>query len=68
MRVSLCIWESEGVVLSWVTTNQSARLEFGTNLPADWQDAPVTPALSNGQFVVEWTNAPPRVFFRLRGW
>ena len=51
-----------------VATNQSARLEFATNLPAVWQDAAVPPALSNGQFVVQWTNAVPRVFFRLRGW
>jgi hypothetical protein len=47
---------------------QSTRLEFGTNLPAVWQDALATPVLSNGQLVVLWTNAVPRVFFRVRGW
>ena len=57
-----------GVVLSWVATNQSTRLEFATNLPAVWLDVGVTPVLSNGQFVVQWTNALPRVFFRVRGW
>jgi hypothetical protein len=57
-----------GVMLSWLATNQSARLEFATDLPAVWQDAPVTPGLSNGQFVVRWTNALSRVFFRLRAW
>jgi len=54
--------------LSWLATNQSTRLEYATNTPAVWQDAPVTPALSNGQFVVQWTNAVPRGFFRLRVW
>ena len=55
-----------GVMLSWLATNQSARLEYATNLPAVWQDAPVMPGLSNGRFVVRWTNAVPRVLFRLR--
>ena len=54
------------VVLSWVATNQSTRVEYATNLPAVWQDAPVMPGLSNGRFVVRWTNAVPRVLFRLR--
>jgi len=57
-----------GIALTWLATNQSTRLEFATNLPAVWEDAAVTPALSNGQFVVQWTNAVPRVFFRLRAW
>jgi len=57
-----------GVVLSWLATNQSTRLEYTTNLPALRQDAPVTASLRNGQFMVRWTNAVPRVFFRLRGW
>jgi len=41
---------------------------YATNLPAVWQDAPVTPVLSNGRFVVCWTNALPWVFFRLWAW
>ena len=60
--------EPSGVVLTWLATNQSTRLEYATNLPAVWQDAAVTPVLSNGQFMVRWTNAMPRVFFRLRAW
>jgi len=57
-----------GIALSWVATNQSTRLEYATNLPPVWQDAQVPPMLSNGQFVVRWTNAASRVFFRLRVW
>ena len=57
-----------GIVLTWLATNQSTRLEYATNLPAVWQDAPVTPALTNGEYLVRWTNAMPRVFFRLRAW
>jgi endonuclease I len=55
-----------GIVLTWLATNQSTRLEFTTNLPDFWQDAPVIPALSNGQFLVHWTNLSARAFFRLR--
>ena len=54
-----------GIVLSWLATNQSTRLEYATNLPSVWNDSSVTPALSNGQFVVHSTNAVPRVFSRL---
>ena len=57
-----------GIVLSWLATNQSTRLEYATNLPPVWQNSPVTPTLTNGQFMVRWTNAVPRVFFRLRAW
>ena len=59
---------SRGVGLTWLATNQSTRLEFATNLPAIWEDAAVTPALTDGQFGVHWTNAMPRVLFRLSGW
>jgi len=57
-----------GIEVTWLATNQSTRLEFATNLPAVWVDATVSPVLSNRQFVVQWTNAVPRVFFRLRAW
>jgi uncharacterized NAD-dependent epimerase/dehydratase family protein len=57
-----------GIEVTWLATNQSTRLEYTTNLPAVWQNAAVTPALTNGQFMVQWTNAVPWVFFRLRAW
>ena len=57
-----------GIVLTWLATNQSTQLEYATNLPAVWEDATVSPVLSDWQFVVRWTNAVPRVFFRLRAW
>jgi len=57
-----------GMVLSWVATNRSTQLEFATNLPAGWQDLAVTPTLTNGHFLIHWTNAVPGVFFRLRAW
>lgn len=55
-----------GCTLTWLATNQSTRLEFANNLQMGWQEAAVTPVLTNGQFLVRWTNAAPRVFFRLR--
>jgi len=57
-----------GMVLSWVATNQSTRLEYAMNPPAGWQELSVTPTLTNGQFLIRWTNAVPGVFFRLRAW
>lgn len=59
---------STGCTLTWLATNQSTRLEYATNFSALWQDAPVTPMLTNSQFLVHWTNAYPHVLFRLRAW
>jgi len=42
-----------GLLLSWLATNQSTRLEYATNLPPLWQESPVIPALNNGRFVYQ---------------
>jgi endonuclease I len=56
------------VVVSWLATNQSTRLEYSPQLGAAWSDAPPVPELTNGQFQVTWTNTSTPVFFRLRAW
>jgi endonuclease I len=57
---------SNGIILSWLATNQVTRLEFTTNLSVGWMMVTNAPLLTNGQFRVMWTNASPRAFFRLR--
>jgi endonuclease I len=57
---------SQGIVLSWLATNQVTRLEYTTNLSAGWMTVTNVPLLTNSQFCVTWTNELPRAFFRLR--
>lgn len=57
---------ANGVVLSWLATNQVSHLEFATNLPGGWIATTNVPVLTNGQFQVLWTNTMPRAFFRLQ--
>lgn len=57
---------NNGVLLSWLATNQSTTLEVSTNLPGVWTAVGTPPTLTNGQFRLLWTNATPRAWFRLR--
>lgn len=54
------------VTLSWLATNQSAYLEYSTNLGSAWLLSTNTPTLVGSYFNLGWTNTLPRVFFRLR--
>ncbi len=56
---------SNGIVLSWLATNQEAHLEYSTNLLNSWTRATNVPVLINSEFRVLWTNTTPRAFFRL---
>lgn len=55
---------NQGVLLTWLATNQSSRLEYSTNLLRDWSDVSITPTLTNGTFNIPWTNG--NACFRLR--
>ncbi len=55
-----------GIEFTWLATNQTTRLEYTTNFSGGWQDVPVIPLLTNGQFLARWTNDLPYAFFRLR--
>jgi endonuclease I len=57
---------NNGIILSWLATNQSTSLEVSTNLPAGWITVNAPPALTNGQFRLLWTNIVPHASFRLR--
>ena len=59
---------ANGVLLSWLATNQSTHLEFTSELPGGWLPVTNTPVLTNGQFFVRWTNIIENTFFRLRAW
>jgi hypothetical protein len=63
LKVSLA---SNGIVLAWLATNQSTKLEYSNNLPGGWMTVTNTPVFTNSQFRVLWTNAMPRAFFRLQ--
>ncbi len=56
---------SNGIVLTWLATNQSAHLEATTHLPDGWMTMMATTTLTNSQFRVFWTN-PATCAFRLR--
>src|SRR5262245_32928152 len=55
-----------GATLRWLATNQSTRLEYATNLNAEWMDSPLIPTLHNGAFELLITNTAAATFFRLR--
>jgi endonuclease I len=57
---------SNGVVLSWLATNQTCHLEFSTNYGLVWLSVPNTPVLTNSKFTITPTNDAPSVWFRLR--
>ncbi len=57
---------SNGVALSWLSTNQVSHLQYATNLPGPWVTITNVPVQINGQFRVLWTNSAPRAFFRLQ--
>lgn len=56
----------EGILLRWVATNQSTRLEYTTNLLANWADVSLKPVLTNSEFRVTWNTQVPETYFRLR--
>jgi len=54
------------LTLTWLATNQIARLQFATNLTTGWQNATNTARLTNGQFQVDWPPTGAQTFFRLQ--
>ena len=52
--------------LRWLATNQSTRLEYTTNLNAEWTDSPLIPALQDGAFELLVINSAPSTFFASR--
>lgn len=57
---------SNGVVVSWLATNQVSHLEYTTNLLNSWSSVTNVPTLTNSEFRVLWTNSIPNAFFRLQ--
>jgi len=55
-----------GSWLTWLATNQSTQLEYATNLPAVWEGCNGVAGAQRLAVRGRWTNAVPRVFFRLR--
>lgn len=55
-----------GLALTWLATNQVTRLEYATNFAGTWLSMTNVPALTNGQWRVDWTEARPATYFRLR--
>ncbi len=56
---------TNGVVLTWLATNQTTQLEYSTNFSAPWFPVAAAPILTNSQFFLTWTTKTDRAFFRL---
>ncbi len=57
---------SNGVVLSWLATNQTTQLQYSTNILGSWSAVATAPILTNSQFVLALPKAKDHTFFRLK--